>query len=71
MLDLIDKVSHTCCNCMFYNQVITLVSKALLFSATFKKKVEYLCRDTLTDPIRVVIGELGEVIFSLVGYVST
>lgn len=34
---------------------------ALLFSATFKKKVEHLCRDTLTDPIRVVIGELGEV----------
>ncbi|XP_031572736.1 ATP-dependent RNA helicase DDX42-like [Actinia tenebrosa] len=34
--------------------------QTLLFSATFKKKVEYLCRDTLTDPIRVVIGELGE-----------
>lgn len=35
---------------------------ALLFSATFKKKVEMLCRDILTDPIRVVVGELGEVI---------
>lgn len=34
---------------------------ALLFSATFKKKVEMLCRDILTDPIRVVVGELGEV----------
>jgi len=32
----------------------------LLFSATFKKKVEMLCRDILTDPIRVVVGELGE-----------
>ena len=33
---------------------------AMLFSATFKKKVERLARDALTDPIRVVIGELGE-----------
>lgn len=33
----------------------------MLFSATFKKKVEMLCRDILTDPIRVVVGELGEV----------
>jgi len=34
----------------------------LLFSATMKKKVEWLCRDILADPIRVVVGELGEVI---------
>ncbi|KAK3713732.1 hypothetical protein QZH41_008859, partial [Actinostola sp. cb2023] len=37
--------------------------QTLLFSATFKKKVEFLCRDTLIDPIRVVIGELGELAF--------
>ena len=35
-------------------------STALLFSATFRKKVERLCRDVLTDPVRVVVGELGE-----------
>lgn len=34
--------------------------QALLFSATFKKKVERLCRDILSDPIRIVIGEVGE-----------
>ncbi|XP_062517876.1 ATP-dependent RNA helicase DDX42-like isoform X2 [Corticium candelabrum] len=34
--------------------------QTMLFSATFKKKVERLARDALTDPIRVVIGELGE-----------
>ena len=33
--------------------------QTLLFSATFKKKVERLARDVLTDPIRVVQGELG------------
>ena len=38
-----------------------ILCTALLFSATFKKKVEMLCRDILTDPIRVVVGELGEV----------
>ena len=32
----------------------------MLFSATFKKKVERLARDALIDPIRIVIGELGE-----------
>ena len=35
----------------------------LLFSATMKKKVEWLCRDILTDPIRIVVGEIGEVSF--------
>lgn len=33
---------------------------ALLFSATFRKKVERLCRDVLSDAVRVVIGDLGE-----------
>ena len=43
------------------NVLVIIFSAALLFSATFKKKVEMLCRDILTDPIRVVVGELGEV----------
>ena len=43
-----------------YISVVCL--SALLFSATFKKEVEFLCRHILTDPIRIVIGELGEVI---------
>jgi len=34
--------------------------QCLLFSATMKKKIEHLCRDILTDPIRIVVGELGE-----------
>ena len=35
--------------------------QCLLFSATFKKKVEKLARDILTDPVRIVQGEVGEV----------
>jgi len=31
-----------------------------MFSATFKKKVEKLARDILTDPIRIVQGGIGE-----------
>ncbi|XP_077978138.1 ATP-dependent RNA helicase DDX42-like [Glandiceps talaboti] len=34
--------------------------QTLLFSATFRKKVEKLARDILTDPIRVVQGDVGE-----------
>lgn len=34
--------------------------QALLFSATFKKRVEKLARDVLTDPIRIVQGDVGE-----------
>ncbi|CAF4371280.1 unnamed protein product [Rotaria sp. Silwood2] len=34
--------------------------QCLLFSATFKKKVEKLARDILTDPVRIVQGEVGE-----------
>uniref|UniRef100_A0A8C7NW28 RNA helicase n=1 Tax=Oncorhynchus mykiss TaxID=8022 RepID=A0A8C7NW28_ONCMY len=33
---------------------------ALLFSATFRKKIERLARDILVDPIRVVQGDIGE-----------
>ncbi|XP_053203096.1 ATP-dependent RNA helicase DDX42-like [Panonychus citri] len=33
--------------------------QTLLFSATFKRKVERLARHALTDPIKVVQGELG------------
>ncbi|GAU96447.1 hypothetical protein RvY_07892 [Ramazzottius varieornatus] len=34
--------------------------QTLLFSATFKKKIERLARDAQSDPIRIVQGELGE-----------
>lgn len=47
-------------NC-FFNMVYLL---ALLFSATFRKKIEKLARDILIDPIRVVQGDIGEVSLS-------
>lgn len=31
-----------------------------MFSATFKKKIEKLARDALTDPIKIVQGDIGE-----------
>ncbi len=34
--------------------------QTLLFSATFKKKIEKLAREILVDPIRIIQGELGE-----------
>lgn len=34
--------------------------QTLLFSATFKKRVEKLARDVLTDPVRIVQGDVGE-----------
>lgn len=34
--------------------------QTLLFSATFKKRIEKLARDVLTDPIKIVQGDLGE-----------
>ncbi|KAK5966904.1 ATP-dependent RNA helicase DDX42 [Trichostrongylus colubriformis] len=34
--------------------------QCLMFSATFKHKVERLARDALCDPVRIVQGELGE-----------
>jgi len=33
----------------------------MLFSATFKKKIEKLARDVLTDPIKIVQGDIGVV----------
>lgn len=35
-------------------------NKALLFSATFKNKVESLVREILIEPIRIVVGNVGE-----------
>jgi len=34
--------------------------QTLLFSATFKKRIEKLARDVLNDPIRIVQGDVGE-----------
>lgn len=34
--------------------------QTLLFSATFKKKIEKLARDVLTDPVRIIHGDVGE-----------
>uniref|UniRef100_A0A336KUY9 ATP-dependent RNA helicase DDX42 n=1 Tax=Culicoides sonorensis TaxID=179676 RepID=A0A336KUY9_CULSO len=34
--------------------------QCLMFSATFKKKIEKLARDVLTDPIKIVQGDVGE-----------
>ena len=30
-----------------------------LFSATFKKRIEILARDLLTDPVKIVQGNVG------------
>ena len=38
----------------------SLPPTAMLYSATFRKKVERLCRDVLTDPVRIVVGGVGE-----------
>ncbi len=34
--------------------------QTLLFSATFKKRIEKLAREILIDPVRIIQGELGE-----------
>ena len=34
--------------------------QTLMFSATFRKRVERVARDILTDPLRVVQGDIGE-----------
>ncbi|XP_013789257.1 ATP-dependent RNA helicase DDX42-like [Limulus polyphemus] len=34
--------------------------QTLMFSATFKRRIERLARDVLTDPVKVIQGELGE-----------
>lgn len=31
-----------------------------MFSATFKKKIERLARDVLTDPVKIIQGDIGE-----------
>ena len=36
-----------------------------LYSATFKKRIEKLARDVLTDPVKVVQGEVGVVASSV------
>lgn len=40
--------------------ICSFAASALLFSATFKKRIEKLARDVLTDPVRVVQGDIGE-----------
>lgn len=50
-------------NMGFEYQVRTIVGQirpdrqTLLFSATFKSKIEELCSDILTDPIKIVVGK--------------
>jgi len=34
--------------------------QTLLFSATFRKRIERLARDILTDPVRIIQGDIGE-----------
>jgi ATP-dependent RNA helicase DDX42 len=34
--------------------------QTLLFSATFKKRIEKLAREILIDPVKIVQGEVGE-----------
>lgn len=34
--------------------------QTMLFSATFKKRIEKLARDVLVDPVRIVQGDIGE-----------
>ena len=41
------------------NQINPL-RQTLLFSATFKKRIEKLARDVLTDPVKIVQGDIGE-----------
>lgn len=44
--------------------VLVCTYSALMFSATFRKRVERVARDILTDPLRVVQGDIGEVILN-------
>ena len=53
---LSSSVFSTSYGCLYFS-----FSIALLFSATFKSKIERLARDILTDPVRIVQGEVGEV----------
>ena len=43
---------------------------ALLFSATFRRKVEKLARDILADPVRVLHGEAGVVNITTVKFLN-
>ena len=45
-----------------------MLDAALMFSATFRKRVERVARDILTDPLRVVQGDAGEVVIYLFIY---
>jgi len=45
-----------------------MLDAALMFSATFRKRVERVARDILTDPLRVVQGDAGEVVIYLFTY---
>ncbi|KIH67945.1 DEAD/DEAH box helicase [Ancylostoma duodenale] len=44
--------------------------QCLMFSATFKRKVERLARDALRDPVRIVQGEVGEVVGKVLIFVT-
>jgi len=60
--------------CTVYIALLTFHFSALLFSATFRKRVERVARDILTDPLRVVQGDIGEVrelIAAVVGRCNT
>ena len=35
--------------------------QTLLFSATFKRRVEFLARDILSNPVRITVGTVGQV----------
>jgi hypothetical protein len=36
------------------------IPKALLFSATFQKRIEFLARSVTSDPIRINVGTTGQ-----------
>ena len=38
---------------------VRLDRQCALYSATFKKRIERLARDVLTDPIKIVQGDVG------------
>jgi superfamily II DNA/RNA helicase len=44
---------------------------ALLFSATFRPKVEALARQVTTDPVRITIGNVGQVSWCHVAVLKT
>ena len=46
------------------------ISPVLLFSATFKKSVEQLAFELLDHPIRIIVGNIGEVCTGLCYFYS-